>query len=61
VKPFLIALAILVFAILIVMATVFRHERSVRLLRSFRNALWVWVAVVVTVAAYRLWRQGGLW
>jgi chromate transport protein ChrA len=47
-------------AVLAVASLVFRSARATRLLRQLRLVAWVYVAVVVLAAAYRIWQQGGL-
>ncbi|MFN0096802.1 MAG: hypothetical protein ACKVVT_18750 [Dehalococcoidia bacterium] len=52
----------LIFAILALLfaAVVLRDDRARGALRLIRNAIWVYVAVIFAVAAYRIWQSGGL-
>ncbi len=57
-KTFLLESAIAFFAVLAVMALVFRSRRATEMLRFARNVLWVYVAVVVVLALVRAWQDG---
>lgn len=39
---------------------VFKSPRATHLLKQLRLVAWVYVAVIVLAAAYRIWQQGGL-
>jgi multisubunit Na+/H+ antiporter MnhB subunit len=55
----LFVLALVVFvAALIVMAVVFRSPWARNILRTSRNAMWIYILVIVLAAGFRLWQQG---
>jgi len=55
----LLILALLVFAAaLIVMAVAFRSPWARNILRTSRNAMWIYILVIVLVAGFRMWQQG---
>lgn len=57
-KAFLVGLALLTFAVLVVMAVVFRSKAAGDMLRLGRNILYAWVALVVVLAIFEFRRRG---
>lgn len=43
-----------------VASLVFKSPRATKLLKQLRLAAWAYVAMIIAVAAYRVWQQGGL-
>lgn len=59
-RLFLLLLLVLGAAGLAVAATVFRSQGAVRLLKRVRLVAFIYVGVIVAVALWRIWQQGGL-
>jgi hypothetical protein len=58
VRTFLALSALGMFALLIVMAVVFRNSRAKETLRFGTRVAWVYIAVVIALAAWRVYRDG---
>ena len=57
-RAFLAVSVIAGFALLAVMALVFRSESARNLLKFGRNALWIYIAVVFGLAIVQFYREG---
>ena len=57
-KSFIFVSIILVFAVLIVSSVVFRDERAREILRFIHRALFLYVIVVLVLAAWRIYQHG---
>ncbi|MFN8506372.1 MAG: hypothetical protein U0547_02245 [Dehalococcoidia bacterium] len=57
-RVFLAQAAVLLGAVLVVMAVVFRNQQARSLLRTLRNAALIYIALVLALGLYRLWQQG---
>jgi len=58
VRVFLAQAAVLLGAVLVVMAFVFRNQQARNLLRTLRNAALIYIALMLALGLYRLWQQG---
>lgn len=57
-RVFLAQAAVLLGAVLVVMAFVFRNQQARGLLRTLRNAALIYIALMLALGLYRLWQQG---
>lgn len=57
-RAFVVQAAVLFFVLLAVMAVVFRSAAARDMLRFGRNVAWVYIALIVALAAVRAWQQG---
>ncbi len=57
-RVFLAQAAVLLGAVLVVMAFVFRNQQARNLLRTLRNAALIYIALMLALGLYRLWQQG---
>lgn len=57
-RVFLAQAAVLLGAVLVVMAFVFRNHQARNLLRTLRNAALIYIALMLALGLYRLWQQG---
>lgn len=54
-KSFLFLLLVVTAGVLVVSAVVFRSRRAKDTLRFVRNAAWLYIAMIVLLAMFRLW------
>lgn len=57
-KSFLFLALLASAAVLVVLAVVFRNERARGVLRTLRNAAWIYIALVLALGLWRLWNEG---
>lgn len=54
-RGFLFLLLVVTAGVLVIGAVVFRSTRAKDTLRFVRNAAWLYIAMIVLLAAFRLW------
>ncbi|MCK9519096.1 MAG: hypothetical protein M0R74_08775 [Dehalococcoidia bacterium] len=57
-KGFLFSVIVLTAAVLVVAAVVFRSGRARNTLRFLRNAAWLYIAGIVALTLWQIWRNG---
>ncbi|MCC6386932.1 MAG: hypothetical protein IT302_06075 [Dehalococcoidia bacterium] len=57
-RVFLVQAGVLLGAVLVLMAVVFRNQQARNLLGTLRNAALIYIALVLALGLYRLWQQG---
>lgn len=58
-KLFLVQVTLLTMVAIIIAAVFFRSKRANAVLRNLRTVGWAYVIVIVLLAAFRLWKDGG--
>ncbi|MBI2766181.1 MAG: hypothetical protein HYX53_09750 [Chloroflexi bacterium] len=57
-RSFIFEALVLLALVLAVMALVFRNQRARSVLRTLRNAAWLYIALVFALGIYRIWQDG---
>lgn len=58
-KLFLVQVTLLTVVVVIISAVFFRSKRANVILRNLRTVGWAYVIVIVLLAVFRLWQDGG--